>query len=93
VVLANDFSACRHGLDTTILDLDGSRRPLREVAAGVLEEARRSLAPDGLAEPLDVLKVRLTDRPEHRRQRDLREQHGMPALLADLAARTVDVDG
>jgi hypothetical protein len=35
----------------------------------------------------------LAEPPEHRRQRDLCEQQGMPALLADLAARTADVSG
>ena len=93
VVLANDFAACRHGLDTTVLDLDGSRRPLREVAAGMVEDARRALAPDGLDGPLEIVLAMLVDRAEHVRQRDLCEHRGMPALLADLVVRTADVDG
>lgn len=92
VVLANDFSACRHGLDGTILDLDGSRRPLLEVAACALEDARRQLAPDGLDGPLETVRAMLVEPPEYVRQRDLCEQQGMPALLADLVARTADVN-
>ena len=93
VVLANDFSACRHGLETTILDLGGSRRPLREVAAGAIEDARRLLAADGLDGPLEGVRAMLVEPPEHVRQREVCEQHGMAALLADLVSRTVDVDG
>jgi glutamate---cysteine ligase / carboxylate-amine ligase len=92
VVLANDFAACRHGLDTTILDLDGSRRPLRDVAACALEDARRLLAPEGLDGPLEIVRAMLMGPPEYVRQRHLCEQQGMAALLADLVARTADVD-
>lgn len=93
VVLANDFQACRHGLEATILDHEGSRRPMQEVAARALEDARKVLASDGLAEPLEVVQSMLAAPPEHVRQRKLCEQHGMPALLEDLVARTVDADG
>ncbi len=93
VLLANDFAACRHGLSTTVLDLDGSRRPLQEVAARAVEDARRALAPDGLDGPLEIVRAMLAEPPEHVRQRDLCERQGMTALLADLVARTADVDG
>ncbi|HEX5089253.1 MAG TPA: glutamate-cysteine ligase family protein [Nocardioides sp.] len=93
VVLANDFAVCRHGLDARVLDLDGSRRPLRELAARALEDARRWLAPDGLEPPLEAALAILVEPPEYVRQRDIIGRHGMPGLLADLAARTMDVDG
>jgi gamma-glutamyl:cysteine ligase YbdK (ATP-grasp superfamily) len=92
VVLANDFSVCRHGLDATILDVDGSRRALPEVAACAVEDARRVLAPDGLDGPLESVEATLVEAPEYARQRDVCRRQGMPALLADLVARTTDVD-
>jgi carboxylate-amine ligase len=93
VLLANDFRACRQGLDATFLDGDGSLRPMREVAARTLEDARKVLAPDGLDGPLEAVQAMLVGPPEHRRQRHLCGQEGMPALLAELAARTADVHG
>jgi carboxylate-amine ligase len=93
VVLANDFAACRHGLDASIVDLDGSRRPLREVAACALEDARHLLAPGESGGPLEIVESTLVDPPEYVRQRRLCEEQGMPALLADLVARTMDLDG
>jgi carboxylate-amine ligase len=93
VVLANDFSVCRYGLDAMILDRDGSRRPLLEVATSALEDARRQLAPDGLEGPLETVGAMLAEPPEYARQRDLCERQGMAGLLADLIARTADVDG
>lgn len=93
VVLANDLRACRHGLDASILEVDGSRRPLREVAARALDDARKQLAPDGLDGPLDAVQAILAERPEYVRQREVCEQDGMSALLADLAARTADIEG
>lgn len=92
-VLANDFRACRYGLEATVLDVDGSRRPVRELAARVLDEARRQLAPNGLAGSLDAVQAILTTPPEYVRQRALCEQRGMAALLADLVARTTDLEG
>jgi carboxylate-amine ligase len=91
-VLANDFRACRYGLDASILDPEGSRRPMRDVVWRALEEAERMLRPDGLQEPLKRLRSMLTDPPEYARQRDLCRQHGVPALLADLVARTAQND-
>ncbi|MEZ0580298.1 YbdK family carboxylate-amine ligase [Nocardioides sp. MH1] len=88
-LLDNDFRACRHGLDAMVLDSDGCRRPLREVAATAVAGARRVLGPDGLAGSLDVVDDLLTRTPEPTRQRHLCEGRGMAALLADLAARTM----
>jgi glutamate---cysteine ligase / carboxylate-amine ligase len=91
-VLANDFRACRYGLDASILDPEGSRRPIRDVVSRALEEAETMLRPDGLHGPLKRLRSMLTDPPEYARQRDLCQQHGMPALLADLVARTAEAE-
>jgi carboxylate-amine ligase len=93
VVLANDFAACRHGVDATVIGLDGSRRPLLEVAAQMLEDARRVLAPEGLEAPLEIVAAMLAQPSEYARQRELCERDGMSALLGDLVARTADVDG
>ncbi|WP_370615227.1 carboxylate-amine ligase [Mumia qirimensis] len=92
-VLANDFRSCRRGLEATVIDANGSRRPMRELAWRALDDARAQLAPDGLDRPLDAVEEILTAPPEYARQRDLREQRGMPALLADLVERTANVDG
>jgi carboxylate-amine ligase len=92
VVIANDFEACRHGLDATILDVDGSRRPMRAVIASTLEEAGSALAPDGLDGPLEIVRAMLVEPPEYSRQRELRRQQGMPSLLADLVTRTMSLD-
>lgn len=91
-VVDNDFRACRHGLEARVVGIDGSRRSMREVAANALDDARAMLAPDGLDGPLDAVRAILVEPPEYDRQRALREQHGMPALLADLASRTADLD-
>jgi carboxylate-amine ligase len=89
VVLSNDFAACRHGMDATVVAPDGTRQPMRQVAVRALEEARRALGPEGLDRPLEVVEKMLSDPPEPERQRRLCEDHGMPALLADLVERTV----
>ena len=88
VVAMNDYSAARHGLETRVVDVDQELRPLREVGLRVLAEAREVLAPDGLDALLDVVEKRLSDEPEPERQRRVVATEGMPALLADLVART-----
>jgi glutamate---cysteine ligase / carboxylate-amine ligase len=92
VVAANDFRACRYGLDTRFWDSDGSMRPVREIAVRAIGEARRILGPDGLDGPLDAVESMLVGPPEYSRQRRLCEERGMPALLADLVARTAELD-
>ena len=87
----NDHRAARHGLDTRVLDVDLVLRPLREVAARVLAETRAELAPDGLDAPLDAIDALLARETEPDRQRRLVTTGGMPALLADLVARTADL--
>lgn len=90
-VSANDFRACRYGLDASILEVNGSRRAMRDVVADAVDAARNVLAPDGLAGPLDVVKAMLVETPEPDRQRDLVAERGMPALLDDLVSRTADL--
>lgn len=92
VLAVNDQRAVRHGLETRVVDVDGSLRPLREVATRVLAESRAVLAPDGLAAPLDAVEALLRAEPEQHRQRRLVVSGGMPALLADLVARTLDLE-
>ncbi|MBW9207139.1 YbdK family carboxylate-amine ligase [Mumia sp. zg.B17] len=93
VVIANDLRACRYGLEASVVDADGSRRPMREIAARALDDARKQLTPDGSGGLLDAVQAILVEPPEYVRQRALYERDGMPALLADLAARTADLDG
>ncbi|WP_210650554.1 YbdK family carboxylate-amine ligase [Nocardioides sp. SYSU D00065] len=93
VLAVNDHRASRYGLETRVVDVDRTLRPLREVAARVLADARVALAGDGLAAPLDAVEAMLARPGEPERQRRLVAEHGMPALLADLADRTSDLDG
>jgi glutamate---cysteine ligase / carboxylate-amine ligase len=91
-VLANDFRASRYGMEASILDPDGSRRPLRDVAERAVDEACKVLAPDGLDGPLEIVRSMLASAPEYVRQRDLCQRQGMSSLLADLIARTGALD-
>jgi glutamate---cysteine ligase / carboxylate-amine ligase len=93
VLAVNDHRAARYGLDTRVVDVDGSLRPLREVAARVVGEARAVLAADRMDAPLDSLGAALALETEPNRQRRVVAAGGMPALLADLVARTADLDG
>jgi carboxylate-amine ligase len=93
VLAVNDHRAARYGLDTRVVDVDRVLRPLREVAARVLAEARAHLTCDGLAAPLEAVECLLAAETEPDRQRRMVAAHGMRALLADLAARTADLDG
>jgi carboxylate-amine ligase len=84
----NDFRVARHGLETTILDGVGAMRPVREVAAQLVDAARDALRPTGLDAPLAGVERVLADEPEYLRHRRIHATGGMPALLADLADRT-----
>ena len=84
----NDFRVGRHGLDTTITDLDGTRRPVRELARRLVARAHAVLD-DGQDAALDAVDQLLVDDPEYLRQRRVHARGGMSALLADLSARTV----
>ena len=93
VLAVNDHRAARHGLDTRVVDVDRSLRPLREIAGRVVAEARAVLAADRMEAPLDPLDAALARETEPNRQRRVVAAGGMPALLADLVARTTDLDG
>jgi len=89
VLAENDFRAARDGLDARIVDIDGTMRPVRELAATALGEARAVLASDGLEGSLEAIDQILADEPEYTRQRRIHNEHGMAGLLADLTARTM----
>lgn len=91
VLAENDFRAAHHGLDARILDRDGLVRPMREIAVQAVLDARRALADDGLEAALDEVDAMLVSPSEAIRQRLLRGERGMSALLADLVARTAGV--
>ncbi|NPD05697.1 YbdK family carboxylate-amine ligase [Nocardioides sp. zg-1308] len=93
VLAVNDHRVARHGLETTVVDLDRTHRPLREVARRTLADARVALAVDGLEGPLEAVEAMLAGPAEPVRQRGLVASGGMPALLDDLVARTGDLDG
>ena len=93
VLAVNDHRAARHGLDTRVVDVDGSLRPLREVAGRVVAEARAVLAADRMDAPLEPLEGALVRETEPNRQRRVVAAGGMAALLADLVARTADLEG
>lgn len=89
----NDHRAARYGLDTRIVDVDHVLRPMREIVGRVVDEARAVLATDRLEAPLDPLEGALARETESNRQRRVVAAGGAPALLADLVARTTDLDG
>ena len=93
VLAVNDHRAAHGGLGPRVVDGDGVPRPMREVAHRVLAQARAVLAGDGLAAPLDVVEEMLAGPDEPTRQRRMHEAAGMRGLLADLVARTADLDG
>lgn len=93
VLAVNDHRAARYGLDTRVVDVDGSLRPLREVAARTVAEARDVLRGEGVPAPLELLDDALAGETEPNRQRRVVAAGGMPALLTDLVARTSDLDG
>jgi glutamate---cysteine ligase / carboxylate-amine ligase len=88
VLAANDFRAARDGLDARIVDVDGTMRPVRELARSALDDARSALSADGLDGPLEGVERLLAGEPEYVRHRRIHAEHGMPALLTDLIART-----
>ena len=93
VIAVNDHRVLRLGLDARIVDVDATMRPLREIAARTVSQARAVLSPDGLDGPLEVVEQMLLEPGEPARQRQLVAAGGLTALLADLVARTADATG
>ncbi|MFL6022452.1 MAG: YbdK family carboxylate-amine ligase [Marmoricola sp.] len=88
VLAENSFRTARHGLDTRIVDTDGSLRPVRSLAQEAVARARVALQEDGLDAPLEEVTRLLSEPPEYRRQRNLHQDSGLGPLVADLMART-----
>ncbi len=88
VVAANDFRAIRHGLDTKVVDVDGRMRPIRELAAEAIADAREAGGGRD-TDLLDALAASLDDEAEYDRQRRTHAHHGFPGLLDDLVTRTL----
>jgi carboxylate-amine ligase len=89
VLAANDFRALRYGLDTRVIDPDGRMRPMRDVAADAISQARVALGARMDDEPLATLDAYLHTEPEYQRQRRIHAEHGMRGLLTDLVSRTL----
>lgn len=89
VLAENDFRAARDGLDARIVDIDGTMRPVRQLAARALDEAQAALADDGKDGPLIAIDELLGGEPEHTRQRRVHAERGMSGLVADLVDRTL----
>jgi carboxylate-amine ligase len=87
VLAENDFRVGRHGLDTTVADLDATMRPVRELAGELVARARAVLG-DPQAAALEAVDALIVDEPGYARQRRIHGETGMPGLLADLAERT-----
>ncbi|MFL6060715.1 MAG: YbdK family carboxylate-amine ligase [Marmoricola sp.] len=88
VLAENNFRVARHGLDTTITDLEGSHRAVRDLARTALRDARAVLSPDGLGGALEVIEELLAGTPEYARQREVHASLGTSGLVADLVERT-----
>ncbi|MET3961573.1 carboxylate-amine ligase [Marmoricola sp. OAE513] len=84
----NSFRVARHGLETTVVDVDGATRPVRDVALVALRDARSALVPEGHDDALEVVEKLLADATEPARQRQVHEDRGMDGLLEDLVSRT-----
>ena len=93
VLAVNDHRAARYGLDTRVVDVDRSLRPLREIAGRVVAEARSVLAADRMDAPLDALDAALAGETGAEPPTPGRRGGWHAALLADLVARTSDLDG
>ncbi|MGY2873669.1 glutamate---cysteine ligase / carboxylate-amine ligase [Marmoricola sp. URHA0025 HA25] len=87
VLAENDFRVARHGLETSIVGVDGSRRAVRDLARGLVARARAVLD-EGQTAALDGVDRLLVEEPAYVRQRRIHDEGGMAALLADLSTRT-----
>jgi carboxylate-amine ligase len=84
VLAENSFRVARYGLETRVSDVDGTLRPVRELAARMVQDARAVLKPDRLDAALEGAERLLVDETAYARQRRLHVEGGMPAVLGDL---------
>ena len=89
VLAANDFRAFRYGLDTRLTDVDGRMRPVRDMAAEAIADARSALGGGPDDEALDAVEDYLHGEPEYQRQRRIVTERGMTGLVQDLVRRTL----
>jgi carboxylate-amine ligase len=89
VLAENRFIAARDGVAAELIDpVSGRRVPVVRLLDDVLAAARPHAAALDVGEELDALRTLVTA-PETRRQERLAATAGIPALVADLAARFV----
>jgi carboxylate-amine ligase len=82
------FRAARDGLDAELVAPDGAVRPLRELAAAALADARAVAGELGAEGALREVERVLREGGGAARARDVHARAGMDGLLADLVART-----
>jgi carboxylate-amine ligase len=82
------FRAARDGLDAELVGPDGGVRPLRELAAEALADARSVAAELGASDALDDVERLLREGGGAARARAVFGRGGMDALLRDLVERT-----
>jgi carboxylate-amine ligase len=84
-IAENRWSACRHGLDGRLADLDtGATRPTRERLDALLDELGASAAELGAARDLEAARA-LLDSNGAQRQRQVAECTGIRGLVEWLA--------
>jgi len=82
------FQAERYGLEARLMVDESTAAPAPEVARGTLEEARPYAADLGGEGALEEIERILAEGNGADRQRRIHGEHGMEALLSDLAQRT-----
>ena len=88
VLTENNFRVARYGLEARIVDRDGAMRPVRQLAARAVADARAVLRAERRDGPLEVVERLLDSEPEYERQRRIHAERGMAGLLRDLVRRT-----
>lgn len=82
------FRAARDGLDAELVAPDGTLRPLRELAATALADARTVAGELGAEGALEEVERLLREGGGAAMAREVHARGGMDGLLADLVART-----
>jgi len=82
------FQAERYGLEARLMVAESTAAPAPEVARGTLEEARPYAADLGGEGALEEIERIIAEGNGADRQRRIHREHGMEALLSDLAERT-----